>query len=97
MTAADPGQGTDSGPDRDASARPDWLLSTDERLLAYFHDNGPTRCPRAAGALGLHVPFARRRCEALRRHGYLAESESRFRLTGAGRDLADDRAGTERP
>lgn len=91
MTAADPGRGIDSGSDHDASAHPDWLLSTDERLLAYFDDNGPSRCPRAAGALGLHVPFARRRCEALRRHGYLAESDSRFRLTGDGRALADDR------
>jgi biotin operon repressor len=43
----------------------------------------------AAGALGLHVPFVRRRCEALRRDGCPVESDTRFRLTREGRLLAD--------
>jgi hypothetical protein len=90
MTTADPDGTPEPDADRDLDpVTPEWLLSTDERLLAYFAVNGPCRCSRAAGDLGLHVPFARRRCDALRRNGYLMESDGRFRLTGEGRTLAD--------
>lgn len=63
---------------------PDWMLTADDRLLIHFSENGPTLCPQAAGVLGLHVSFARSRCEKLCDHGFLTEQNTEFSLTDRG-------------
>lgn len=62
----------------------DWMLTADDQLLIHFSEHGPTLCPQAAGVLGLHVSFARRRCEKLCEHGFLTERNTEFSLTDRG-------------
>lgn len=64
--------------DRNSYESLNWMLSTDDRLLAYFDEHGPELCPQAAGVLGLHVPFAQRRCETLCRHGFLHKRDTEY-------------------
>lgn len=67
----------------------DWMLSADDRILDHFDENGPGLCPQAAGVLGLHVSFARRRCEILCEHGFLYENDTEFRLTDRGQQYLE--------
>lgn len=67
----------------------DWMLSADDRLLAYFDEHGPGLCPEAAGMLGLHVSFAEQRCETLCEHEFLHKHDTRYRLTDLGQQYLD--------
>jgi hypothetical protein len=69
----------------------EWMLSSDDRLLTHFDEQGPERCPQAAGVLGLHVSFAQRRCEALCEHGFLYECDTEYQLTDQGEQYVEVR------
>ncbi|WP_330631607.1 hypothetical protein [Halocatena halophila] len=76
------------GPDVETT---EWMLSVDDQLLDHFASAGPGLCPEAAGRLGLHVSFAKKRCETLCEHGLLYESDTVYDITELGETYLETR------
>ena len=88
-----------SGHDREVSnvedRSDDWMRPGDEALLESLRRDGPESCPLLAARIGMHLKYARRRCEELESRGLVRSRDERFyELTEQGTQYLDG-SGTE--
>lgn len=53
------------------TSRPDWMRPVDIDLLLAFKSTQPEYIPLVANRLGIHLPYAERRCTLLIEHAYI--------------------------
>lgn len=67
-----------------------WMRPGDEALLESLRRDGPESTPLLAARIGMHLKYARRRCEELEAHGLVRSRDERFyELTEQGTRYLD--------
>lgn len=70
-----------------------WVRPGDEALLESLRRDGPESCPLLAARIGMHLKYARRRCEELESRGFVRSRDERFyELTERGARYLDGEA-----
>lgn len=79
--------------------RPDWLRTTDERILRYFEANPPDYVPLMANRLNVHLDYAEQRVALLVEHDLLrpVTNEQIYTVTDRGQLLLEATEGTPVP
>lgn len=67
-----------------------WMRPGDDALLESLRRDGPESCPLLAARIGMHLKYARRRCEELEARGFVRSRDGRFyELTERGERYLD--------
>ena len=63
----------------------DWMQPGDRRLLGSLRRDGPESCPLLAARIGMHLKYARKRCETLEARELVRSLDGRrYELTERG-------------
>lgn len=81
---------------RNPRLRIDWMTHTDERILEYLDEQGPTEPDAIADVFGKSPEYVADRCRELAGRGLLAASAGSYRLTDRGVAYLADEIGPEK-